>query len=173
MHEQDEARMAYAVGQTAFERGSYREAVTQFERAAALAGKGSVLGGEIQLWLANAYAAVGEGGSAIATCQALAQHPDSEISKQSKRLAYILQAPELATKPEWMSQIPDLGNIEGGNDYTLTQSKYGTTASRPRRRPMPEPEPIDLSQVNTQDNQFVWVALFGCVLVIGGLLWFS
>ena len=173
MSEQDEARVAYAAGQAAFERGSYRQAVTQFERARGLAGQGTILGGEIQLWLANAYAAVGEGNNAVTACQALAQHPDPETRKQAKRLAYILQAPELATKPEWMSKIPDLGGIEGGNDYKLTQSRYGQSNSRPMRRLTPEPEPLDLSQVNTKDNQFVWVALLGCALVLGGLLWFS
>ncbi|MEO1589886.1 MAG: hypothetical protein AAFU71_01205 [Cyanobacteria bacterium J06632_22] len=174
MSDQDEAKMAYAAGKEAFERGNYRQAVTQFERATALTGKGSILGGEVQLWLANAYAAVGEANQAVMTCQALAQHPDPETRKQAKRLAYILQAPELATKPEWMSKIPDLGSIEGGNDYKLTQSKYVTnTPNRPMRRLAPDPEPLDLSQVNTKDNQFVWVALIGCALVLGGLLWFS
>lgn len=173
MSEQDEAKIAYAAGKDAFERGSYRQAVTQFERATALAGKGTLLGGEVQLWLANAYAAVGEVSSAVGTCQAMATHPDPETRKQAKRLAYILQAPELATKPEWMSKIPDLAGIEGGNDYKLTQSKYGKTSSRPMRRLALEPEPLDLSQINTQDNQFVWVALIGCALVLGGLLWLS
>ena len=34
-------------------------------------------------------------------------------------------------------------------------------------------EPIDLSQVNTQDNQFIWVALGVIFLIIGGLIWLS
>jgi hypothetical protein len=38
---------------------------------------------------------------------------------------------------------------------------------------MPEPEPIDPSQINTRDNGFLWVALAGVVLVLGGLWWLA
>jgi hypothetical protein len=38
---------------------------------------------------------------------------------------------------------------------------------------MPEPEPIFPSQINARDNGFVWVALIGVELVLGGLWWLS
>jgi hypothetical protein len=35
------------------------------------------------------------------------------------------------------------------------------------------PEPVDLSQVNTRDNSFVWVGLMGVVVAIAGLIFFG
>ncbi|NEP16072.1 MAG: hypothetical protein F6J97_04115 [Leptolyngbya sp. SIO4C1] len=173
MSEREQARAEYGAGQAAFERGRYREAVEHFERATAFAKVGTVFGGEVQLWLVNAYAAIGRQQDAISLCQKLTQHPDTEVRKQSRRLVYVLKAPQLSTKAEWLSQIPDLSNLESG-DYQLSQSSYAQAPQRPRRaKSAPEPEPVDLSQVNTQDNQFVWIALLGCGLLLGGLWWLS
>jgi tetratricopeptide (TPR) repeat protein len=172
MSEQEKANVAYRAGQLAFEHGRYRESIECFERAVAFASRGTPLGGEIQLWLINAYAAVDRRQEALALGEILARHPDLEVRKQSQRLIYILKAPKLQAKEECLTKIPDLANLDGGGDYSLSQSRYGQTRTRsPSRRG--EPEPVDLSQVNTQDNQFVWVALIGSVLLLGGLLWLS
>lgn len=166
------AKTEYAYGQEAFERGNYRVAVGHFEKAASLAKAATPLGGEIQTWLVNAYNAVGRQADAIALCQSLARHPDLEVRKQAKNLLYILQAPQLKRPGNWMSQIPDLGAIADDPQAAGYTYKVPPKAA-PRKRPMPEPEPIDPSQINTRDNGFLWVALVGVALVLGGLWWLA
>ena len=164
------ATEAFTLGQSAFERGRYRQAIAHFQTARSLSNPIGARGGEIQLWLVNAYIAGGEQAEGLALCRKLALHPDLETSRQSKRLLYILEAPELELKPEWVTQIPDLADLN--DDQTR---RYAQTPQRPRRpKAKPDdPEPLDLSQVNTADNQFVWVALIGILLTLGGLIWFS
>lgn len=162
------AQAAYHLGRAAFERGSYREAVTALEQAKALVAGATPLGGEVQLWLMNAYNAANRPADALALGEALARHPDPEIRKQSQRLLYILKAPQLKRPENWMTQIPDLQNIDEKGD---AGGYRAPSPPRSRRSPVPEPEPLPLSQVNTADNGFLWVALGGVMLVLGGLLW--
>lgn len=167
-----QAKTEYAYGQAAFERGDYRQAVTHFEAGVKLAKAATPLGGEIQIWLVNAYNAVGQGREAEALCETLTRHPDLEVRKQAKNLLYILQAPQLRRPGNWMSQIPDLGTLEEGNPSGGGLSTV-QLRSAPKRSPKPEPEPLDLSQVNTRDNGFLWIALGLVGLILGGLLWLS
>lgn len=172
----EQAKLDYRAGQAAFERGRYRESIECFEKAARQVDGPSRLGGEIQIWLVTAYQASGQQDEAIALCKKVSHHPDYETAKQGKRLLYILEAPKLKTRPEWITQIPDLAAIEDDSDSTLAK-RYA--AQRPRQERSPrsfapaEPQPIDLSQVNTKDNRFVWVALVGILLTLGSLLWLS
>ena len=163
------AREQLAVGQSAFERGRYKKAIAHFQTALALSNPISMRGGEVQLWLVNAYVAAGEQQAGLALCRKLIRHPDLDTQRQSKRLLYTLEAPELELKPEWTTKIPDLSDLDKGGGIKFIQK-----AKKPRRRKQKaEPEPLDLSQVNTEDNQFVWIALLGILLTIGGLFWFS
>ncbi|MGB3135724.1 MAG: hypothetical protein WBG38_00600 [Nodosilinea sp.] len=167
------AKTQYAYGQTAFERGSYREAVGYFEEAVKLAKAATPLGGEIQSWLVNAYSAVGRQADAIALCQALTRHPDLETRKQGKNLLYILQAPQLQRPTNWMTEIPDLDELSRDGAQRSGTAGYSTgikAAPRPRR--VEEPL-IDPSEINHSDNGFLWAALAGVALVLGGLLWLS
>jgi tetratricopeptide (TPR) repeat protein len=170
----EQARIAYANGQDAFERGNYREAVDYFEKAVGLAKAATPLGGEIQTWLVNAYSAVGRTADAIALCETLVRHPDIEVRKQAKNVLYILKAPQLKRPGNWMTQIPDLGEIAEGNPQIISGAASTVSPKAPpRKRAEPEPEPIDPSQVNHQDNGFLWVALVAIALVLGGLLYLS
>ncbi len=168
------ANTQYAYGQAAFERGSYREAVEFFEQAVKLAAASTALGGEIQTWLVNAYSAVGRDADAIALCQVLARHPDLDTRKQGKNLLYILQAPQLKRPTNWTIQIPDLNELSTDGAQNSGASSHSPVAkSKPRPRPKAKPPAIDPSQINTQDNGFLWAALAGVGLVLGGLLWLS
>jgi tetratricopeptide (TPR) repeat protein len=161
----------YQAGQAAFEGGEYRLAVQRLEAACALISQNSRLGGEAQLWLVMAHEAAGQNNEAIALCQNLTRHPDPETSKQGKRLLYILKAPQLNRPAEWMTEIPDLGTIA----ESIPKDRRGTTsmATQKRQRDLTELEPLDLTQVNTKDNQFIWIALLVVILTLGGLLWLS
>lgn len=165
------AKIQSAYGQSAFERGSYREAVGYFEAALKLTKATTPMGGEIQAWLVNAYSAVGRQADAIALCQTLARHPDLETRKQGKNLLYILQAPQLQRPTNWMTQIPDLEELSADGARRLGGTGYPT-----RTKPAPRPKveiSIDPSEINSKDNGFLWAALVGVGLVLGGLLWLS
>jgi tetratricopeptide (TPR) repeat protein len=164
------AKTQYQAGKQAFERGAYRQSVECFEKAVALANPNSQLGGEMQTWLVTAYQASGQLTEAIGLCERLSQHPDLKTRKQGTRLLYVLKAPKLKTRPEWLTQIPDLSTLNEAGENQLS-SRYRPPTSRPK--PKPESEPVDLSQVNTQDNRFIWVALIAIGLVVGGLVWLS
>lgn len=165
------AKAEYELGKEAFERGMYRESVQALEKANALLAPNTRFAGEVQIWLATAYEAAGQKEEAIALCQQASRHPDYETRKQGQRLLYILQAPQLTRRPEWLTQIPDLNELQEG------ESKLRAVGTPVKQRPA-EPrfqvaEPIDPTQVNTKDNRFIWVALAATALLLGGLVWFS
>lgn len=167
----EKLQIEYEAGKAAFECGQYREAVQHLEQASALVAPNSPLGGSVQMWLVTAYEAAGQREEAIALCQKLERHPDLETRKQGKRLLYIMQAPQLTRRPEWLTQIPDLGTLAEGE----TKYRQGSSGAGAKRSPQQrlEPEPVDLSQVNTQDNRFVWVALIVMTLTLVGLVWWN
>lgn len=152
------ANAEYEAGKLAFERGQYRQSVAALEKACALVNRNSPLGGEMQMWLVTAYQAVGQQQDAIALCRKLSQHPNGQTRQQGRRLLYILEAPKLEKKPEWLTQIPDLTNLE---DSSIEHQRGSRTSKpqSPRRRVQPEPEPIDPSQIATEDDRFIWIAL--------------
>lgn len=163
------AKSRYQTGKLAFENGQYREAVENLEKASALLFRNSRLGGEVEIWLVTAYDAAGRTDEAIALCQALQRHPFPETSKQAKQLLYILKAPKLQRPSEWMTEIPDLGTISDNDTKIRAAAKPGKSS-----RPAPtEPEIVDLVQVNTKDNRFIWVALIVIVLTLSYLAWMS
>lgn len=169
------AKTQYQAGKYAFERGQYRQSVQYLEKAVSLIGRNSQLGGEMQIWLVTAYEAANQQAEAVALCEAVSRHPDMDTRKQGRRLLYILNAPRLQTRPEWLTEIPDLSKLEDGDGTLQNMSRFADVAKRPksRQRPKPEPEPVDLSQVNTQDNRFIWVALVAIALTLGSLFWLN
>ncbi len=122
------------------------------EAASALIAGNSRKGGEVQIWLVTAYEAAQQRTEAIALCKQLARHPDIETRKQSKRLLYIMEAPQLTMRPEWLTEIPDLTALAEGND----KFRQGSTSSNGTgsQKQQKEPEPIDLSQVNYKGQSF-------------------
>jgi tetratricopeptide (TPR) repeat protein len=167
----DLARAEYAYGQNAFERGRYREAIEHFEKAVEIARPTTPLGGQAQIWLVNAYSAVDRQPDAIALCDSLTRHPHYETRKQAKDLLYILQAPSLQKREDWITKIPDLGELAEGSS-NAGASTYPIQPA-PRKRKVQDEEPVDLSQVNTRDNLFLWIALGAIALILGGLAWLS
>ncbi|MEQ9368542.1 MAG: hypothetical protein RIG63_05845 [Coleofasciculus chthonoplastes F3-SA18-01] len=170
-NDQEQFRVEYQTGKVAFEWGDYRAAVKHLEKACTLINRNSSVGGEAQMWLVTAYEAAGQQTDAIALGQQLTKHPDLDIRKQSTSLLYILQAPQLKRPEEWMTKIPDLGAISESDPRDRRGS--GVTRSNPSLKKQIEPEAIDLSTVNTKDNQFIWVALVFIAALVGGLIWWG
>lgn len=172
-NQSDALQTEFQAGKAAFERGEYRKSVEHLERSLALVNPNSALGGTVQTWLVTAYQAVGQQQEAIALCRTLTQHPDLKTRKEGKRILYILEAPKLQTRPEWLTQIPDLGNLADQGERNRVGGK--PLVAPPKRSPVETPrfkvEPVDLSQVNTEDNRFIWVALVAVLLLLGGLTW--
>jgi tetratricopeptide (TPR) repeat protein len=151
---QAEFEQKYQSGKLAFERGRYRLSIEQLEQAIQLVSPYSRLGGEVKFWLVNAYEAAGESEQAIALCQELATHPHGETKRQAKTLLYIINAPKLVRPKEWMTEIPDLNHI------SVSASKYTKASISDRKiKPKRQIELVDLSTVNTKDNQFIWLSL--------------
>jgi tetratricopeptide (TPR) repeat protein len=163
------AKQRYRNGKVAFENGKYRQAVEELQKACALLERNSRLGGEVQIWLATAYEASGQNQQAIELCEQLKRHPYPETSKEAKRLQYILKAPKLERPKEWMTEIPDLATLSDQSKIRLAASPKKSKA----RSEVEEMEFIDLSQVNTQDNRFIWLALIVVGVTVISLVWLS
>lgn len=167
------ARQSYRIGRDAFERGRYRESIERLQQAVELAGRNSILGGQAQVWMVSAFEALEKREEAIALCEAITRHPHDTTRKEANRLLYILKAPRLKIRPEWRTEIPDLTRLDEGERASVPYARPTKKRSTPRRKPQPEPEPIDLSQVNMRDNGFVWVGILAIALLLGGLFWFG
>ena len=159
----------YQAGRVAFESGLYAQAVQSLETATGLVDRTSRLGGDVQTWLVTAYEASGDTERAIELCGQLTRHPRLETRQQAKRLLFILEAPKLTIPPEWMVKIPDLTALEENesSSFQVGPNVSFVKPAIPKRNAIDEP--VDLSQVNTQDNRFIWVALIAIVLILGGL----
>ncbi|MEO0375209.1 MAG: hypothetical protein AAF329_11420 [Cyanobacteria bacterium P01_A01_bin.17] len=165
---QQQMMAAYQAGQALFERGQYRESVEWLSKANDLGLPNSRIGGEIQMSLVTAYEAAGQREEALTLCRQLNTHPYAETRKQSKRLLYILEAPKLELRPEWLTQIPDLEQMEERDRNSRITARPLAKPPQPKRVIQP---PADPSQVETKDNGFVWFALGIIVLTLGSLFW--
>jgi hypothetical protein len=172
----EEVQIFYKAGQEAFERGFYRDAVAYFLQAQAGVDEQSALCGAIQLWLVNAYEANGQRDEARELCHQLSQHGNRDTRVQSHRLLYILEAPKLQLKPEWLTQIPDLNNPTAPKN-SLT-NRLGTTQTRTASKTSPKSKyeipPFDPANGDSDaDNGFLWIALGVALLTVVGLWWFG
>ena len=70
---------------------------------------------------------------------------------------------------EWMTELPDLAALsdEGKIRLAASPKKSSTT------KEVDEIEFIDLSQVNTQDNRFIWLTLIVIAMTLVSLIWLS
>lgn len=158
-----QAQADYQAGKLALEGGRYQRSIDLLEAAMGRINPNSALGGEVQITLVMAYEAGGYRQEARDLCRRLEKHWDPEIRKQGSQILYILEAPRLETRPDWVVPIPDLSQVETGD---LAYTKAAGTPSPPKPSPRIQPAPpLDPSQINTQDNQFVRFAL-GCCLVL-------
>jgi len=164
------AKNRFASGKQKLENGLYQQAVEDLETASGLLASNTRLAGEVDIWLVTAYDANGRLPEAIALCGRLTRHPDYETRHQAQQLIYILQAPKLKRPKEWLTEIPDLGQLAENQSPVLISAKPKISTSRQK---LEIPAYEDLSQVNTKDNRFIWVALIAAGLVVSYIIWLS
>jgi Tetratricopeptide repeat len=161
----------YQSGQIAFERGEYRQAVSYLLAALAQVQPNTKIGGEVQVWLATAYEATGQIAEAKALCLQLSNHPNLDTRQASKRMLYIMQAPELTRRDEWLIKIPDLSQIEDAEGKApVSNVPILPSTAKAKVKSIDEIyAPVDLSQVNTEDNGFISIALIFIIVTLIGL----
>jgi hypothetical protein len=175
---QAQAQTYLQQGQRAFEAGQYQVAMAQFEQGKQWAESGTPLQGELRIWLVMSYEAIGDRDRALELCRLVSRHPDMETRKQAKRLLYILEAPKLRMNPEWLTEIPDLTELDSNNKENKDWGRPVVNLAPPKPpKPKPPegyviPEPTDPTQVNMGDDRSWFLALAGAIgLLFGVLLW--
>ncbi|URE41295.1 hypothetical protein MUK42_16498 [Musa troglodytarum] len=105
------AKLMFELGQKAYGKGMYSRAIEFLEGALTIIPRPTLLGGEIQIWLAMAYEANNRHRDCISLYQQLEkQHPSVSIRRQAAELRYILQAPKLKISKDEMVTIPLIGS---------------------------------------------------------------
>lgn len=105
------AQLMFELGQKAYGRGMYGRAIEFLEAALTIIPRPTLLGGEIQIWLAMAYEANDRHADCIALYQQLElKHPSVSIRRQAAELRYIMQAPKIKITQEEMVTIPLIGS---------------------------------------------------------------
>lgn len=154
----------YQQGVLNFERGDYQKAIALLERARALAILETNLGGEILIWLANAYDANGRTDDAIALCRSLKKHPVGDVRKSARYILGILTAPPLSKLEGVVSEVPIL---ESPDTYQSKPIARSTGQSGNNQKPFRE---VSLEKPNTDsNNNFLWFAIAVTLLVLA--LW--
>ncbi|NJK39583.1 MAG: tetratricopeptide repeat protein [Oscillatoriales cyanobacterium RM2_1_1] len=160
--------LEYDIGRAAFEAGRYRQAVIHLEAAQAQVQRDSPLGGEIQLWLATAYQALGREPEAVALCRQLTKHSQITTRKQARRLLEVLESPVLSNNANQI-QLPDWSQIER-NPYLDYRVNPAPRTQPKSTRLLDQSDSPEIGQDVQLENGFLWVALGGLVLILGSLL---
>ena len=162
-------------GKAAFEAGLYREAIELLRQGEGVQGEARSMAtdGELKTWLVMAYEASGDRSAALNLCRIVSRHPHGQTRDQGKRLLYILEAPKLKMKSEWLVEIPDLSHLENSDDRAWTPPPINLSPP-PKLRPIKPkgyiiPEPTDPTTVNMGDDRSVFWLLGAVGVVLVGL----
>jgi tetratricopeptide (TPR) repeat protein len=155
------ASQLYQEGVSNFENGNYQQSIALLERARALAVVETILGGEILIWLANAYDAVGKTEESITICRSLKKHPVNSVRKSARYMLGILTAPQLSKLEGVVSEVPILQSPDTYEPKPVARSKSsGDTERKPFRE-------VSLEKPNTNSsNNFLWVAIASSLLLL-------
>ena len=162
-------------GKAAFEAGLYREAIELLRQGEGVQGEARSMAtdGELKTWLVMAYEASGDRSAALNLCRIVSRHPHGQTRDQGKRLLYILEAPKLKMKSEWLVEIPDLSHLENSDDRAWTPPPINLSPPPKLRPTQPKgyviPEPTDPTTVNMGDERSVFWLLGAVGAVLVGL----
>jgi tetratricopeptide (TPR) repeat protein len=171
--EKNKRNSMFQAGKLYYERGMYRESVKALEQALVAEGALSPLGGDIQMWLALAYQAVGKEKKCIDTYKFLeSNHPLPSVRKQAADLRYIMEAPKISLKPDEKVSIPVFDDI----DRNIPKMK-SNRPTRPRMQTQKKKEKTwdeefwdTYTPPGPLQNRYVWIA--ACIVGLG-LAWYS
>jgi tetratricopeptide (TPR) repeat protein len=151
----------YQEGVANFESGNYQQAIAILERAKSIASFDTKLGGDILIWLANAYDAIGKTEQAIDLCRRLQRHSSGSIRKNARYMLGIFTAPQLAKLEGVVSVVPILESPD----------RYEPRPVRTNKSKDPKPfREVSLERPNSDvRNNFLWVAI-AIILVALGIL---
>lgn len=108
-----------------FNKGQYRFAIDVYAKAVEAVGLGSRLGGQYQLWYAQALDAAGEKKGAITMLDELRTHADADVRKVSRELLFIVTAPVLELDPGTFLDLPSLHEKASMKPVGVLTSAYG------------------------------------------------
>lgn len=146
-------KILFEQGKDAFLQGEYRQSRDYFQQTIENVAKQSQEGGEVNLWLVNAYQANNQMEDAISLCRELTAHPSPSTRERAKRQLYILEAPKLQRPKEWLTEIPSMDNFDSA------KSLYVEGKIKPKKKELSLEDFEDLTTIETEDNQFLWIAL--------------
>ena len=140
----------YQEGISNFESGNYQQSIALLERARDLAILATVLGGDISIWLANAYDAAGKTEDAIAICRSLKKHPVNKVRKSARYVLGILTAPPLSKLEGVVSEVPILRSPDSYQSKPVPTSKGNSNANQKpfREVSLEKPTLVDSSSMN-------------------------
>ncbi len=168
--EKDARNELFKRGKYLYERGMYKESTQALEQALVCEGALSPLGGEIQMWLALGYAAVGNEAKCIEVYKYLENnHPAPATRKQAASLRYIMEAPKIALRPEEKVSIPVMDDVDknlgrSGKDRP-TRPRTNRQPRRKRELSLEEKFWEEYRPPNALKNKYVWAAT-GAVIVL-------
>ena len=172
--EKDARNELFKNGKVFYERGMYKESTQAFEEALVREGALSPLGGEIQMWLALGYSALGNEKKCIDVYRFLEDnHPVPSIRKQAASLRYIMEAPKIALRPEEKVSIPVMDDVDknlgrSGKDRPM-RPRTMRQPKRQREQSLEEKFWEDYRPPNALKNKYVWAA----AVVVALLGWWS
>jgi tetratricopeptide (TPR) repeat protein len=144
-----------------FECGDYLAAIAKLEQAKQMAELNSSDDGEVQIWLANAYDAIGRTAEAIAICEKLKNHPERQIRKSAAFIQEIISAPKLSPIEDGKLSIPSLSN--NPSDRWQYQTK-------PKDKPKLIPLPVSTTTKYQKIDQFAFLLGIAIALIWLGIL---
>jgi tetratricopeptide (TPR) repeat protein len=156
---------------TEFEHGNYQAAIAKLERANQQANPLTTLGGEIQIWLANAYEAVGKNSEAIALCEQLKTHPDRQIRKSAAFVLEIISAPELNKLNANNSEILNLSNSLENSNFGYRSLNLIESKSENRTLELSKPESHTTKYI--QADRIALIAGIAIALLLLGFYFYN
>ncbi|MEI6064309.1 MAG: tetratricopeptide repeat protein [Pseudanabaena sp. ELA748] len=150
----------YQEGVSNFESGNYQQAIALLERARALAILESRLGGDIVIWLANSYDAIGKTDEAIAICRNLKKHPVGDIRKSARYMLGILTAPPLSKLEGVTSEVPILESPDTYQSKPVARKTTQNSSTQKPFREVPLEKPIPVNDKNTNAFLLLAIAVF-------------
>ncbi len=162
----------FQAGIFSFERGNYQSAIDQFQQALDGVNEKTQIGGEIQIWLANAYDAVGNSTEAIAICRRLKHHSDRDVRKSANYVLSVVSAPQLSELKDAVSKIPSLRGLDASDSLDSLANASSSKSVVNKREKEILPSNTNYSESQQQNSWFIWTttAIILAALIIWALI---